>query len=106
MEGMRRGDVGPFEWVNSVRGKDCIREYRDDSGRAVARMVVADSNTDKPSYECERAYLVRSDLLERCAYIYIPSQAEWDAWDDLSIDDPLFDPSVDGAGSIDPGYRQ
>lgn len=102
VEGVRRGCVGPFVQSNIVEGTDCCRVYTLDS-KPVACMRVCDSNSEKLSYECKRTFEILQELIDATANIYIPTQEEYDAWDDRSIEDPGFDFMVELC-KIDPGW--
>ena len=89
VEGITRGDIGPFEWQNHVEGTDCYRRYLQD-GEVVAVMLVIDSNTEKLGCDCERVFEARQDLVDATAYIYVPTDADWEEFDELN-EDPEFD---------------
>ena len=84
-EGLARGDIGPLEQCNCVDGQDCIREYLD-NGVVVMRMRVADSNTDKPGYECGRTYELAQPIVGATEYVYIPTEEEYEAWSEQEND--------------------
>lgn len=80
LEALRRGDVGPYEWVNVVDGADCVREYRLD-GVVVMRMRVVGSMGEGMAHELDRVFEVSQEIIDAAAYIYVPTQAEHDLWD-------------------------
>ena len=99
IEGMRRRSVVRYEQRNRVDGDDCIREYLNQE-KVVARLTVYKSNTDALGSECERKYELSPAIIEQVKNIFIPTQEQWDEWDDSAND-------LDGmaeAAKIDPGW--
>ena len=80
-EGIRRRDVGPFTRKNKTVDKDSFVEFWKDD-ELVACMCVYDSNTDKPGTECTRQFQIKEELLNTISYIYIPTDEQWQEWDD------------------------
>ena len=83
-EGLARGVIGPFGWKNVPLNGDSLRCYLDGE-TVVAEMRIADCNTDKPSYECNRTYKADQALLDATAFIYIPTDEDYQIWDDLDL---------------------
>ena len=86
VEGMRRGDVGPFTQNNRPDGADEYREYFDEDNDLVACMKVIECNTDKPGQECDREFMIQLPIIEATSYIYIPTGEEIDEWDEQGLD--------------------
>jgi hypothetical protein len=81
IEGMRRRDIGPFVQLNEIEDNDRFRLYYDDD-TLVASMKVVDALGPKPGHENERVFKIDKTLVEATAYIFIPTQEQWDEWDD------------------------
>ena len=90
-EGRRRGIIGPFRSTHGIDGADCLICFYDDSV-LVARMRVCDSNTEKLSIECERVFEIDDALIFATQHIYVPTQEEWEQWNDEDQGLPGQDP--------------
>ena len=85
-EGLSRKRFGPFTQHNVVNGPDCFRIYKDGE-EIVASMKVEESNTDRLGQECIRVFYIKEELLELIRDIYIPTQEDWDEWDEFRDED-------------------
>ncbi len=85
-QGLADGLVGPFDQQNIVEGDDCIREYSDDS-IVIARMTVKGSNTDLPSYQCERVFELSELIIKATKDIFVVSDELWAIYDDIGDQD-------------------
>jgi len=84
MEGMARGDIAQYKQVNSTEDELSIREYYD-GDIVVARMTTHDElQSIKGSFECFQIFEVEEELLKKVEYIYIPTDEEWEGWDERS----------------------
>jgi len=81
MEGMSRGDIPSFIQMNRQDGDNSIREYFD-GDTVVMRMTVYAANTDAPGYENKRLFEAIKDILQKVSYIYIPTEEEYEQWDE------------------------
>lgn len=80
-EGMRREIIGPFVQQNIIEGDNSVRQYIE-NGAEVARMVVCDHNgTDNP-ITSRHIFKAQLHLTEAVAFIYIPTDEEYEEWDD------------------------
>lgn len=75
-------ELGSLKQVNSVEGNDGIRSYFD-GDTLVAQMRVIDSETDKPGQHCRRVFAASRELVAKAEQHYIPTNSEWDEWDDF-----------------------
>ncbi len=89
IEGIARGLVGPFAWVNRVDGDDSIREYKNRDVVVASMRVVDDLRTDRPG-ESVRVYNADRDLVAACKNICILTDAEWAEFDDFDGDDEAW----------------
>ena len=102
IEGRRRGDIGPYQRRNYAKGADCFVEFIN-RNTVVARMTVYDSNTDKPSADCERKYEVTKKIRDKTSGIYIPTDEQWEKWDEEDRGTDDTDPFV-RAAEFDKGW--
>ena len=88
MEGLARGRF-EAEWVNVQDGDDACRTY---CVGGVVRMCmrVCGANTDQLGYDCERVYEADQSILDLVADIKIPTEADWEEFDEFDGDDEAW----------------
>jgi len=76
-EGMRRGDVGPFTQENIKFDENVLRAYYD--GDSIVALMSVENK--------EWSFYINQDIIDATKYIYIPTQEEWELWNDPYNDD-------------------
>ncbi len=98
MEGMRRGDIGAFIQQNTTELDDSIRNYLS-SGVVVMSMRVSNSVTSHNTTSHTKTFQANQDLIDMTNYIYVPTQAQIDQWDNDDLE------SIEEMIKIDSGYN-
>ncbi len=102
VEGLQRGDLGPFIQQNTAHGENCCRMYLDGEN-VVGRMRVYGGNADKPSHECARTFELTQSAIDATSHIHMPTQEEWNELHDREALDLDFDCRTELA-LLDPGW--
>ena len=87
VEGIARGLIGPFEQRNIHKGDDSWREYWDlKTKQVVARMCVYGCNKTLDTEALVRKFEIDDSIYKLCDKIYVPTQADFDEWEDNNGD--------------------
>lgn len=84
VEGIARGDIGPFEWRNRSEGADSFREYLDGT-KVVLRMRVIECLTEREGHACDREFEGEAWVIAATEGIYIPTDEEYEEWDEFEL---------------------
>jgi len=81
MEGLARGDVGPFEQNTEMRDGVSYRDYYD--GKAlVMRMTTFDKGGT--IFNAKQVFEIDESVIAKTSYIYIPTDDEYELWDEMN----------------------
>lgn len=84
VEGLRRGDVGPYEWRMRTAGINRFREYFDGPTRRAWMRVdgAAQNNPNANTMATNRQYDIHPQDISATAYIYVPTSEDLEDWDE------------------------
>jgi len=85
MEGLRRGDVGPYTQTQRTSGTDRYREYRDGSALK-AWLCVEGGSTGNDAGALPYVFDINLSDLSTTSYIYVPSNQDLDDWEEAGLD--------------------
>ncbi len=81
MQGMHRGDAGPFIQRNRIEGEYSVMEFFD--GEEVVGRATTHDLFDGATFPWDQVHELAVEWRDATAYIYIPTQEEYELWNDM-----------------------